>query len=94
MNTTNGYNAPQQDIAVSEMPYLMPAGLRIEPPRNLINPIPTRGISIQTLHRGYIVNVGCHSFAFETKETMLEKLTEYINNPQEAEQKWNDGSLF
>lgn len=49
---------------------------------------------IEQLDRGYVVNVGCHTFAFSTKEELLAKLTEYINEPARTERKWFDDNLF
>lgn len=53
-----------------------------------------RNISIRALNAGYIVDVGCHSFAIETKESLIDKLTQYINNPRATERKWDRGELF
>ena len=41
----------------------------------------TYPINIEPLDRGYVVRIGCSSFAFSTKEELITKLTEYINNP-------------
>ncbi len=53
-----------------------------------------RDVKIRQLHRGYVVDVGCHSFAFSTKEEMMKYLTTYIDNPQETEKSFNEGLLF
>ena len=53
-----------------------------------------RDVYIKQLNRGYVVNVGCHSFAFSTKEEMMEKITAYINSPAETEKMWYKGELF
>ena len=65
------------------------------------NPIPnpiqenrSRRITIQELNRGYVVEVGCHSFAISEKAELTAKLVEYINNPSATEQKWFEGNLF
>ena len=47
-----------------------------------------RKIIIEPLEHGFIVNVGCNSFAIEQKRKLIEKLTMYINNPNETEEKW------
>jgi len=41
-----------------------------------------------------MVNIGCHIFAFETPERLIEKLSEYITKPLETEEKWFKGELF
>lgn len=53
-----------------------------------------REVKINELSRGYIVTVGCQSFAFSTKDEMLQKLIEYINNPDGTERKWYKDELF
>ena len=47
-----------------------------------------RHIEIDQLNGGYIIRVGCHSFAFETNTKMLKHLTAYLLNPKETEEKW------
>ena len=47
-----------------------------------------RNIQIEQLHSGYIIKVGCHSFAVEEHTTLITKLAAYLSNPQEVEKKW------
>ena len=53
-----------------------------------------RQINIEEVNRGYIVRVGCHTFAISTKAELTNKLTEYINEPAKTEKKWFAGDLF
>lgn len=53
-----------------------------------------RQINIEEVNRGYIVRVGCHTFAISTKAELITKLTEYINEPAKTEKKWYSGDLF
>jgi hypothetical protein len=53
-----------------------------------------RQINIEEVSRGYIVRVGCHTFAISTKAELTTKLTEYINEPTKTEKKWFSGDLF
>lgn len=53
-----------------------------------------RPINIEELDRGFIVSVGCHRFAISSKEEMIEKLLQYINEPQATEVKWYKNELF
>lgn len=53
-----------------------------------------RQINIEEVNRGYIVRVGCHTFAISTKEELTDKLLKYINKPSDTEQKWFGGDLF
>ena len=53
-----------------------------------------RQINIEEVNRGFIVRVGCHTFAISTKAELTTKLTEYINEPAKTEKKWYAGDLF
>jgi hypothetical protein len=53
-----------------------------------------REVSFRQLSHGYMVVVGCQSFAIETASGLIAKLSEYILNPAATEQKWNEGKLF
>lgn len=55
---------------------------------------PLRSINIEPLNRGYVVRVGCQTFAIGSKKLLLAKLTEYLTDPQGTENKWNNGELF
>lgn len=59
-------------------------------------PIPKimREIGIKQLNYGYNVIIGCHTFAIETPEKLIEKLSEYIKDPKGTENKWFTGQLF
>lgn len=70
-----------------------PAMLAAHAPRPE-NPNQMRRIEIVPKGYGFVVTVGCQEFAIETKERLLEKLTSYLFNPAETEQKWFDGTLF
>jgi len=45
-------------------------------------------INLRFLSRGCIVNVGCKSIAFETVESAMKELNEYVNNTYETQKKW------
>jgi len=47
------------------------------------------GILIEPLDYGFTVKIGCQKFAIETKERLIEKLSQYINNPKDVEKKWS-----
>lgn len=51
-------------------------------------------INIEELDYGYILRVGCKSFAFVDKQLMLDYLTKYMDNPQEMENKYYNNELF
>ena len=50
-------------------------------------------VIIKELDLGYIVKVGCQSFAIESKSKLLTLLTEYLSDPKATEKKWNEGVL-
>jgi hypothetical protein len=45
-------------------------------------------IRIQFLNRGCIVHVGCKSIAFETIESAMKEVNDYVNNTWESQLKW------
>lgn len=45
-------------------------------------------IKLQFLSRGCIIYVGCKSIAFETIESAMKELNEYVNNSYETQKKW------
>lgn len=53
-----------------------------------------RDIQITQLNHGYVVAVGCQRFAIENSSTLIAKLSEYILNPADTEQKWHEKKLF
>lgn len=45
-------------------------------------------IKIQFISRGCIVNVGCKTIAFESVESAMKELNEYVKNTYEVQTKW------
>ena len=45
-------------------------------------------VRLQFLSRGCLVHVGCKSIAFETIESAMKELNEYVNNTYETQKKW------
>ena len=45
-------------------------------------------LRIQFLNRGCIVHVGCKSIAFETVESAMFEVNNYVNNPFDSQVKW------
>lgn len=45
-------------------------------------------IIIRFLSRGCIIEVGCKSIPFESVETAIKELSDYVNNPYEVGEKW------
>jgi len=53
-----------------------------------------RDINIRQLDHGFVVEIGCQTFAIESASTLIAKLSEYILLPEEIEVKWAEGKLF
>jgi len=45
-------------------------------------------IRIRFLSRGCIIQVGCKEIAFESVETAMQELNEYVKHPYETQKKW------
>jgi hypothetical protein len=45
-------------------------------------------VRLQFLSRGCVVHVGCKSIAFETVESAMAELNEYVIDPWETQKKW------
>lgn len=45
-------------------------------------------LRLQFLSRGCIVHVGCKSIAFESVESAMKEVNEYVNNTYEVQKKW------
>lgn len=89
---------PDQMLASNEANYNVPTTPRTihgnDQPVAPMPPNTIRSIQINQLNRGYVVVVGCQSFAIENSSTLIAKLAEYINSPAATEQKWNEWKLF
>jgi hypothetical protein len=45
-------------------------------------------IRIRFLSRGCVISVGCKEIAFESVETAMKSINEYVINPWDEQQKW------
>lgn len=52
-----------------------------------------REIKITQLDYGYIVNVGCKTFALDTPDKILFALKQYFRNPENTEHQFAKGTL-
>lgn len=48
-------------------------------------------LNIEHMNRGYVVRIGCQRIAVEKKETLIEYLTKYINDPAKTIEEYNKG---
>lgn len=53
-----------------------------------------RHLTIKQLDHGYVVEVGCKSFAVPSKEELCKYLIRYINNPVAMEKEYWEGEIF
>ncbi len=51
-------------------------------------------IRIETLEYGYVLAVGCKRFAISNKETLINMLTKYFNNPEELQKQFHNKTLI
>ena len=47
-----------------------------------------REIHIKPLNHGYVVTIGCQSFAIEKQETLIQHLTKFLEDPIAIEKAW------
>jgi hypothetical protein len=51
-------------------------------------------IRVEILEVGYVIAVGCKRFAISNKETLINMLTKYFNNPEELQKQFHDKTLI
>lgn len=49
-----------------------------------------RSIEIKPAANGYVIEIGCQKFVFESIVSMLSRIEEYYRNPGEVEQYFNE----
>lgn len=54
----------------------------------------SHSIEIKILNRGYLVGVGCKTFAFTDKDDMIKHIDAYLSNPKEVTELFNNNKLF
>lgn len=57
------------------------------------SPPKARQIVIEPKDHGFIVTVGCQTFAIEKVSTLIRNLEKYLERPAETEKKWVSGKL-
>lgn len=53
-----------------------------------------RHVTIGPLDHGFLVTIGCTSFAFEELKPMMDKIAQYLTDPALTEDKFWKGELF
>lgn len=54
----------------------------------------THEINIQSLNYGYLVRVGCQTFAIETTEKLIQAFSAYVRNPEHIQKQWFAGKFL
>ena len=57
-------------------------------------PVKAREINIQPMDFGYVVRIGCQSFAIESIDKLITNLNEYLKDPNKTEKSWFSGTLL
>lgn len=89
--TSYSMQTPEQDLVMDtdmdmEMEESAPMGFKGS------NKI--RDVSIKELDRGFVVSIGCHTFAITKVDELTNLISKYLNNPHEVEKEWFDGKLL
>ena len=89
INTTSTGYISSPDTFTGPLPLYTTGTAYQAPVSNQIRPI-----NITQVNHGYIVVIGCQTIVIETKERLIEKLAEYINDPAGTENKYNSKELL
>jgi len=65
---------------------------RVDPP--MPPPNKAKRITIEPLDRGFVVQVGCQTFAFIDLAELMKNLHKYLEDPNKVERAWFNGELF
>lgn len=58
---------------------------------SVTEPVFRYNINIEPLNRGFVVRVGCQSFAVSSKQELIKLFAAYIENPEKVETNWMIG---
>lgn len=82
-------NQEQQGAMCAGEPQINRAVERLRnDPQPLAAASQAREINIRPLNHGYVVNIGCQTFAIESVEKLVSNLEKYLNSPIETEKEW------
>ena len=56
--------------------------------RPITTPAIRYNINIESLNRGFVVRVGCQSFAISSKQELIKLFNAYVENPEKVEMDW------
>ena len=88
-----GYNDPEQPLTkrVSDEECVR---YEVEPQPELSINISPYPVTIRQQHNGFIVEVGCQTFVFETYDKMSKYVNMYFEDPSGMMKKHEEGILF
>ena len=87
-------NQEQQGAMYADEPQVEITVERLRNARSLAATSQAREINIRPLNHGYVVNIGCQTFAIESIEKLIINLETYLKNPNETEKEWFSGNLL
>ncbi len=83
--TTNSFN-PQQGFSISSVGTSNCSGTLIaSSSTGISNQQKPRSIGIEPKANGYILNIGCQTFVFESLDNMIYRIHEYYSDPLRIE---------
>lgn len=62
--------------------------------RSMNDDLAQHEVLIRQVHNGFVVNVGCQTFVFETLYELAKYMTMYFENPKDITEKHTKGELF
>jgi hypothetical protein len=66
----------------------------VQPVRSMNDNLSQHEVLIRQVHNGFVVNVGCQSFVFESFDTLSKYMKMYFENPNDITEKHTKGELF
>ena len=88
-------NQEQQGAMYAEEPQVNRLVERLRnDPQPLAAASQAREINIRPLNHGYVVNIGCQTFAIESVDKLVSNIEKYLNSPIETEKEWFSGNLL
>lgn len=83
----------EEEIDVSPMEYQIPDNAELvskefETPKSIVQERTRYNISIEFLHKGCIVSVGCKRIAFSDNNTAIKAIQQYSDDPIGMQETW------
>ena len=66
----------------------------VQPIRSMNDDLAQHEVQVRQVHNGFVVNVGCQSFVFESFDKLSKYMKMYFENPNDITEKHTKGELF